>query len=88
MKCGFREKCQEINAYRKNKSREVLRRSLEYECLVTSLSPCEDFVGLGVLGLLESAPVVTLTLCLASCFSRVAQDLRDHEEIEERRATL
>lgn len=62
MKCGLGEKCQKINACRKNSSKEVLSRSLEYVCLVTSLSPGEDFVGLGVLGLLESVPVVTLTL--------------------------
>lgn len=61
---GLGEKCQEINACWKNKSRDVLRRSLEYQCFVTSLSPSEDLLGLGVLGPLESVPVVTLTLCV------------------------
>lgn len=53
MKCGLREKCQNINACRKKNSKNVLRGSLEYVCWVTSLSPGEGFVGLEVLGLLE-----------------------------------
>lgn len=89
MKCEFREKCQQINACWKNNSTKVPRRSLEYVCLGTSLSPSEDIVGLQLLGLLECAPVVlTHSLLLASRLSRAAQVLRDHEEIEESPATL
>lgn len=60
-KSGLGEKCQKINACRKNGSTDVLRRGLEYVGLVTSLSQCKDFAGFGALGVLELAPVVTLT---------------------------
>lgn len=62
---------------------------LEYECLVTSLSPAEDFVGLRILGLLESAPCCcTHPASPAQCFSRAAQAPRDHEETEETGVSL
>lgn len=60
-KSGLGEKCQKINACRKNGSTDVLRRGLEYVGLVTSLSQCKDFAAFGALGVLELAPVVTLT---------------------------
>ena len=63
----------------KTSVKDTWGKSLEYVCSVTSLSPIEDFLWLRVLGLLEYAPVVRLTVFLAPPFSRAAQDLKDQE---------